>query len=354
MAVFKNISGPESEKIKKDFQKIFKDQNLEIVVQCNMKTVDYLDVTLDLTTGTYKPYHKENNEINYVHAHSNHPPNIIKQIPLSIQTRLSNLSSDQDIFNQSTHYYAEALKRSGYNHEFKYTPKPTNTTTRNRKRKIIWFNPPYNINLATNIGKFFLNLINKHFPRTHKFHKLFNKNNVKVSYSCMPNIKSIINSHNKRILTPNQNDPAQKTCNCTRKDTCPLQEHCLSTSLIYEATLKSDSNNEKKYIGLCQDTFKKRYNNHKTSLNLERYRNNTTLSTEFWKLKEDQKNPTITWKIIRHANAYTPETNKCSLCLNEKYEIANYQGRNMLNKRTEIIAKCRHKRKYELAQCSPG
>ena len=62
LAVFKNISGPQSEKIKKEFQKIFKKNNLDIIVECNMKKVNYLDVTLDLESGTYRPYHKPDNE----------------------------------------------------------------------------------------------------------------------------------------------------------------------------------------------------------------------------------------------------------------------------------------------------
>ena len=73
-----------AKKIKKDFQKLFKKHDLEIVVECNMKIVNYLDVTFDLNTGTFKPYHKPGNEINYVNVNSNHPPNVIKQIPLSI------------------------------------------------------------------------------------------------------------------------------------------------------------------------------------------------------------------------------------------------------------------------------
>ena len=48
--------------------------------------------------------------------------------------------------------------------------------------------------------KFFLSLIDKHFPPHHKLHKLFNRNNVKISYSCLPNIKSIINAHNRKVL----------------------------------------------------------------------------------------------------------------------------------------------------------
>ena len=48
------------------------------------------------------------------------------------------------------------------------------------------------MNVETNIGKTFLKLIDKHFPKTNKFHKIFNKNNVKVSYSCLPNIAEMI------------------------------------------------------------------------------------------------------------------------------------------------------------------
>ena len=204
--MLKNKSGPQCERIKKDFQKLFKNQDLDIIIQCNMKIVDYLDVTLDLNTGNYKPYHKTNNETNYVHVKSNHPPAILKQIPISIQNRLSNLSANETIFNEAVPYYDDALKRSGFNHTFEYKPKQVNHHRRSRKRNIIWFNPPFNNNVATNIGRQFLNLIKKHFPRNHKFNKIFNKNNVKVSYSCMPNIKSIINKHNKKILSENTNE----------------------------------------------------------------------------------------------------------------------------------------------------
>ena len=55
LAIFKNISGPKSEKIKKNIQKLFNENQLDIVIQCNMKTVNYLDVTLNLENSTYRP-----------------------------------------------------------------------------------------------------------------------------------------------------------------------------------------------------------------------------------------------------------------------------------------------------------
>ena len=73
LAVFKNISGPEAERIKKDFQKVFKRNGLNITVACNRKIVDYLDVSFNLNDGTYRPYRKPNDNTTYVHKESNHP-----------------------------------------------------------------------------------------------------------------------------------------------------------------------------------------------------------------------------------------------------------------------------------------
>ena len=74
LAVFKNTSGPQSEKIKKTFQRMFKNKGLDIIINCNMKIVNYLDVVLNFNDGSYRPYKKPNEEINYVNVNSDHPP----------------------------------------------------------------------------------------------------------------------------------------------------------------------------------------------------------------------------------------------------------------------------------------
>ena len=51
LAVFRNTSSPHAEKIKKYFQSIFRKNNLSFIVKCNLKLVDYLDVTLNLSDG---------------------------------------------------------------------------------------------------------------------------------------------------------------------------------------------------------------------------------------------------------------------------------------------------------------
>ena len=70
--------------------------------------VDYLDVTLNLLNN--KPFSKPNNEISYIHKESNHPPSIIKQVPFSIESRLSSLSWSEKIFNEYTPIYQGTLK----------------------------------------------------------------------------------------------------------------------------------------------------------------------------------------------------------------------------------------------------
>ena len=111
-----------------------------------MKVVNYLDVTFNLDDGTYKPYTKPNNEIKYIQENSNHPPSVIRQIPLSIESRLSTLSLNEKIFQEAVPPYQKALQNSGYRHTLTYKrpEKDSNSTNIskikcNRKRQIIWY-----------------------------------------------------------------------------------------------------------------------------------------------------------------------------------------------------------------------
>ena len=58
LTVFKNTSGPQYEKILKTFQKMFKNKGLDIIINCNVKIVNYLEATLTLNDGSYRPYKK--------------------------------------------------------------------------------------------------------------------------------------------------------------------------------------------------------------------------------------------------------------------------------------------------------
>ena len=116
-----------------------------------------------------------------------------------------------------------------------------------------------------------------------------------------------------------------------------MNQNCQASSIVYEATLTSDNSNDegKKYLGLCEQTYKKRYGTHKASFTHERYKNNTTLSKEFW--KEKHHNASITWRFVSKESACTPESDRCPLCLQEKYEIANYPGQAEVFRRKLVI-----------------
>ena len=120
---------------------------------------------------------------------------IVNYLDVSLNLNKSN-------FNESKQIYQKALEKSGYTQNLKYHPANENVSNnkRNRKRNVIWFNPPFSVNVKTKVGNYFLNLIRKHFPPRHKFSKLFNRNTIKVSYSCISNIKAKIHKHNKNIL----------------------------------------------------------------------------------------------------------------------------------------------------------
>ena len=75
-----------------------------------------------------------------------------------------------------------------------------NYRNKNRKRKIIWFNPLFGKLSNINIGKYFLNLIDKHFKRDNPLSKIFNRNAIKISYSFTYNISKIINNHNRKSI----------------------------------------------------------------------------------------------------------------------------------------------------------
>ena len=85
--------------------------------------------------------------------------NIIKHIPVSIETRLSELSSSEIIFKEPATHYEDNLRQSGYNKKLIYKPADTNHQKHSKHtRKMICFNPAFNKNVSSKIGKSFLSL----------------------------------------------------------------------------------------------------------------------------------------------------------------------------------------------------
>jgi hypothetical protein len=343
----------ETENIKKGLCSIFKKYNLKITIEANKTIVNFLDVTLNLRQETYKPFNKPNNFPRYVHKDYNHPPQVIKNIPKSVNNRLSSISSDIASFAQSATVYQEALHKSGYTHELQYTPVSTKTipATKKRRRHITWYNPPYSANVATNIGRKFLHLIDREFPKNHVLHKIFNRNTMKVSYSCTRSIGTIIDSHNKKLIasSADQANTNQRPCNCRRNE-CPMNGKCLEKSIIYQATVTTTANNHSEtYIGLTENSFKTRFNNHNTSFRHRDKRTSTELSNYIWDTKDKGLDHNIAWRIVCHARPYSNITGRCNLCLTEKLFIMLHSDMSSLNKRQELVSTCRHARKYLLA-----
>ena len=131
LAVLKNKSGLQSEQVKKNIQKIFKEHGLDIIMQCKMKIANYLDVTVNLNDGIYKPYTKPNNEIKYIRKDSNHPPSVIRQISLSIESRLSTLAFNEKSLQEAVPPYQKALQISGYRHTLTYKRHKNNNNSTN-------------------------------------------------------------------------------------------------------------------------------------------------------------------------------------------------------------------------------
>ena len=99
LRILRNLSGPQIERVRKEIIKIFKECGLSITTKTNLKVVQFLDIELDLINNTYSPYKKSNDNPMYINVNSNHPPSIIKQITSSINRRLSNLSSDEEVLS---------------------------------------------------------------------------------------------------------------------------------------------------------------------------------------------------------------------------------------------------------------
>jgi hypothetical protein len=355
LAVFKERNGQQMDKIKKHFVDIFKINNLHLSINCNMKIVNFLDLTLNLESNSYRPYSKPDSILNYIHVDSNHPPSILKSLPRTIELRLSTASSNKEIFENAAPTYQDALLKSGFSTKLNYQSNIKPALIKNRKRNIIWYNPPFSKNVATKLGSRFLNIVDVSFPVGHLLHKIFNRNTIKISYSCMPNLKSIINSHNHSILH-NQKKTEERTCNCINKSTCIMKNQCLSKNVVYQATVSSNKPDyiDKVYIGISETPFKLRYANHLKSFNSVKYINDTELSKEVWSLKEKNFSFSTKWKIIKRCRPYNPSSKICNLCLNEKFYILSHTGGSLLNKRNELISKCRHKNKFLLSFYDTG
>ena len=334
-----------AEKYKKQICETFRKLGLQITIEANKKSVQFLDAEFNLEEGSFKPFLKPGDKPVYVNARSNHPPAILRNIPQSINRRLSALSSDVNKFNSVSPIYQEALNKAGYSFQLQYNPPPPTAENlppkRCRKRKEFWFNPPFSTNVKTKIGKAFFHIVEKHFGASsnNPLKKIFNKRTIKLSYRTTPNFKKIISSHNKRLLGNREPD---LPCNCQKRD-CPLEGQCRKNNIIYGATVTPSQGQQETYVGLTSTTFKERHANHLKSFNHEEYSSETSLSKFIWKLKKKNLDYQINWQILDRAPIFNTSTRICGLCTLEKFYIMYRPDLATLNLREEVYKPCPHK-----------
>ena len=94
----------EIEKLNQEVRNIFKYNGLKTTIEANKKkTVNFLDVTFDLTSGTDKPFMKHNTNLMLsVRPLSKQPSSIApEKHPRNINKRLRSISSIQRVFDES-------------------------------------------------------------------------------------------------------------------------------------------------------------------------------------------------------------------------------------------------------------
>ena len=159
-----------------------------------------------------------------------------------IAHKFSELSCGKKYFSRPARNINK-LSNSGFSENINYLSHsaahaPNNKNKKKRSRNIIWFDPPFSNSVTTNIGKEFFSLLAKHLIPSNRLHKIINKQNVKLNYSCLANMQGIIANHNKRVLNKSTSEERRASpCNCRNKANCPHDDFCRKKSIIYKASV---------------------------------------------------------------------------------------------------------------------
>ena len=218
-----------------------------------------MDVTFNLITGLYTPYKTPNDNLLYINTSSDHPPQIIKQPANSIDKILCENSANEQVFNTVKPVYENASRKSGYKSSFKCSDEIHENNSK-KTQSITWSNPPFSHTVKTKVTKSFLRLLDKHFPKSRSLYKIFNRNTIKVSYSCMNNVSQIIKKLNKNVS--NKKQKQTNPCNCRNKNECPLNGNCRVQKVIYKCSVSATQTFKQcVYLGIAEENLKQRLYN---------------------------------------------------------------------------------------------
>ena len=131
----------------------------------------------------------------------------------------------------------------------------------------------------------------------------------------------------------------------------PMKGKCRAESSLYKCVTISNNIPPKTYFGTSEGDQKTRYYNHTKSFRNLKYSKETTLSGFLQDLKN--KNTPVAelqWSIEKNVPAYSNISKRCLLCLYEKLAIITFKDQdNILNKRSELMNKCRGQNKFLLS-----
>ena len=105
LILLRELDRQQTENIRKNIMEVFKTIRFQTEIKTNLHEVNFLDMTFNLRSGKYCSCKKPNCKLLCVHNLSNHPPQIIRQLPLSINERLCNNSSNETVFQSAKFEY---------------------------------------------------------------------------------------------------------------------------------------------------------------------------------------------------------------------------------------------------------
>ena len=110
----------QAEILKKKISELFRIEDLGIEANPNLKSVNFLDVHINLSQNSHKPFMKPGDTPHYVHVQSDHPPSVLRNLPLGVQKRLFTISSSKEEFDAAAPPYQAALAAAGHEHRLEY------------------------------------------------------------------------------------------------------------------------------------------------------------------------------------------------------------------------------------------
>ena len=135
---------------------------------------------------------------------------------------------------------------------------------------------------------------------------MFNRNTIKVSYSWIPSIKAEIHKHNKSILEiAQQKHPDTQLCNCTNKMQRLLNKQCLLRVLSTKRISRKTFLVIKKKFTLAYPKQHLKFAMVTTKILSQDniIKNDTEISKEYWKVKQQNGIARVKWKVLNKCHA---------------------------------------------------